>query len=132
MNSKAKIVPVKLAGQTKDPLDWIKWTLVWVLLLGSLIGNYYYSQEGLPVFVRTAAWMAIMAVAAFLASRTQKGQRVMRFVDDARAELRKVIWPKREEVVQTTLAVAAMVVVLSLVLWGIDGLLVWLISKLTG
>lgn len=131
MNSKAKIGSMKLVNPVKDPLDWVKWLLVWLLLLGSLVGNYYYSQDGLPAVVRTMAWMAIMAVAAYLASRTDKGRRFVRFANDARIELRKVIWPKREEVLQTTLAVAAMVLVLSLVLWGIDGLLVWLVSKIT-
>jgi preprotein translocase subunit SecE len=57
---------------------------------------------------------------------------VVQFFGESRAELRKVVWPTREETMQTTLVVAVMVIVLSLVLWGMDGLLVWLIGWLTG
>jgi preprotein translocase subunit SecE len=47
-------------------------------------------------------------------------------------EMRKVVWPTREETMQTTLVVAGMVIILALLLWGMDSLLVWLIGWLTG
>jgi preprotein translocase subunit SecE len=82
--------------------------------------------------LRTVAWLAILAVAGFVASKTQKGKWVVEFFRDSRSELRKVVWPTREETMQTTLVVAAMVVILALLLWGMDGVLVWMIGWLTG
>ncbi len=66
------------------------------------------------------------------ASWREKLMRLFAFFKNARAELRKVVWPTRQETLQTALVVVAMVVVLALVLWGLDGVLVWLIGSLTG
>ena len=74
----------------------------------------------------------VLTIAGFVASRTKKGRLAVDFFRDARMELRKVVWPKREETVQTTLVVVAMVIVLALILWGMDGILVWAIGWLTG
>lgn len=121
---------LKAENQGESRLDWLKWLIAIVLLLAGLIGNYYYSQVSMPL--RTLAWVAILVVAGFIASKTQKGKWVVEFFRDSRMELRKVIWPTREETMQTTLVVAAMVIILALILWGLDGVLVWLIGWLTG
>jgi preprotein translocase subunit SecE len=62
---------------------------------------------------------------------TTQGQRFLVFVEASRAELRKVVWPTREETVRTTLIVMAMVMVAGLFLWGIDTLLLWAVAFLT-
>ena len=51
---------------------------------------------------------------------------------EARTEVRKVIWPTRQETLHTTLIVAAVTAVMSLILWGLDGILVRLVSFITG
>jgi|SRR5579883_3459964 len=121
---------LKAENQGESRLDWLKWLVALALLLAGLIGNYYYSDISMPL--RTVAWVAIVIVAGFVASRTQKGKWVVDFFRDSRMELRKVVWPTREETMQTTLVVAVMVIVLALILWGVDGVLVWLIGWLTG
>jgi preprotein translocase subunit SecE len=121
---------LKADNQEQVRLDWLKWLVALVLLLAGLFGNHYYSEVSMPL--RMFAWLMILALAGFVASTTQKGKWVIDFFRDSRAELRKVFWPTREETVQTALVVAVMVSVLSLFLWGMDGILVWLIGWLTG
>lgn len=121
---------LKAENQEETRLDWLKWMLALVLLLAGMVGNHYYSEVSMPL--RTLAWVAVLAVSGFIASKTQKGKWVLEFIRDSRMELRKVVWPSREETVQTTLVVGAMVIVLSLLLWGMDGVLVWLIGWVTG
>lgn len=121
---------LKAENQGETKLDWLKWTAASFLLLAGLVGNHYYSE--VSMLLRTAAWLAIFAISCFIASKTQKGKWVVEFFRDSRMELRKVVWPTREETMQTTLVVAVMVVILALVLWGMDGVLVWLIGWLTG
>lgn len=121
---------LKAGNQGETRLDWLKWLLVAVLVLAGLAGNYYYSQVSMPF--RMAGWLALLAAGGFIASKTQKGKWTIDFFRDSRMELRKVVWPTREETMQTTLVVAAMVVILALILWGLDGILVWLIGWLTG
>lgn len=121
---------LKAENQGETRLDWLKWLVALALLLAGLFGNHYYSEVSMPL--RTAGWVTILAVAGFVASKTQKGKWVVEFFRDSRAELRKVVWPTREETMQTTLVVVAMVIILALLLWGLDGILVWLIGWLTG
>lgn len=121
---------LKEENQDAPKLDWLKWLLTITLLLAGLIGNHYYSEVSMPL--RTLVWLAIVAVAGFVASKTSKGVWVVEFFRDSRMELRKVVWPTREETMQTTMVVAAMVIILALILWGMDGVLVWLIGWLTG
>lgn len=51
---------------------------------------------------------------------------------EARVEIRKVVWPSRQETTQTTLIVVAVVLVMALLLWGLDSLLGWLVSMIVG
>ena len=130
VKSKANLMVLKAENQGEPRLDWVKWLVTVALLLAGLIGNYYYSNVSMPL--RTLAWLIVLAVAGFVASKTKKGRLAVDFIRDARMELRKVVWPTREETVQTTLIVAAMVIILALILWGMDGVLVWAIGWLTG
>lgn len=121
---------LKAENQDEGRFDWFKWALAFALLLAGLVGNYYYSDLSMPL--RTIAWLFVLMIAAVVASRTQKGRWAIRFVDESRLEMRKVVWPTRDEVVQTTIVVGVMVTILALILWGLDGTLVWLIGWLTG
>ncbi|MBX3708930.1 MAG: preprotein translocase subunit SecE [Gammaproteobacteria bacterium] len=121
---------LKAENQEESRLDWFKWLVALALLLAGLVGNHYYSDASMPL--RMLAWVAVLVVSGFIISKTQTGRWVVDFFQDSRAELRKVIWPTREETMQTTLVVASMVVILALLLWGMDGILVWLIGWLTG
>lgn len=121
---------LKTENQGEARLDWLKWLVALVFLLAGLIGNHYYSDVSMPL--RTLVWLAVLSIAGFVALKTQKGKWVIEFFRDSRMELRKVVWPAREETTQTTLVVAVMVVILALILWGMDGILVWLIGWLTG
>jgi preprotein translocase subunit SecE len=50
----------------------------------------------------------------------------------ARTEIRKVVWPTRQETMQTSLLVLAVVVVVGFILWGLDTLLGWSASQFIG
>ncbi len=73
-----------------------------------------------------------MVLAALIAGQTEKGRAAWTLMKEARSEIRRVVWPKREEVVQTTLIVLALVLVFSLVLWLLDSGLSWLVSRVIG
>jgi len=121
---------LKPENSKNGALDRLKWSLAFVLLLAGLLGNHYYSE--VSMLVRSFVWLVLLAMAMFVASTTTKGGKVLDFFRDAQMELRKVVWPTRDETMQMTLVVGAMVIVLALFLWGMDGILVWLIGWLTG
>ncbi len=110
--------------------DWLKWLVAVALLIAGLIANYHYNYQPWPL--RLLGWLFLLAVITAVVLQTYQGKQALIFARESRMELRKVVWPTRQETVQTTLVVAAMVIVLALVLWGIDSFLMWLIGWLTG
>lgn len=120
----------KAEAQENNSFDWIKWVAVAALLIAGVVANYFYSYQPWPL--RLLAWLFLLGVLALIILQTQHGKQALLFMRESRMELRKVFWPTRQETIQTTLVVAAMVIVLALLLWGIDGVLMWLIGWLTG
>jgi preprotein translocase subunit SecE len=110
--------------------DLLKWLVVVILVVVGVVGNQYYSAQ--PILYRVLALLAIAAVAAYVGLQTGKGKAFFVLAKEARAEIRKVVWPTRQETTQTTLIVVAVVLVMALLLWGLDSLLGWLVSLIVG
>ncbi len=55
-----------------------------------------------------------------------------KFAKQARIEMRKVVWPTRQDTVRATAIIALLVLVTALILWGMDSVLLWFIGLLTG
>ncbi|ACX86059.1 preprotein translocase subunit SecE [Pectobacterium parmentieri] len=111
-------------------LEVIKWLVVGALLVVAIGGNSYYREFSLPL--RALAVVILICAAGGVALLTTKGKATVAFAREARTEVRKVIWPTRQETLHTTLIVAAVTAVMSLILWGLDGILVRLVSFITG
>ena len=110
--------------------DLLKWLVVVALVVVGVVGNQYYSASA--ILYRVLALLAIAAVSAFVGLQTVKGKSFFVLVKEARTEIRKVVWPTRQETTQTTLIVVAVVLVMALLLWGLDSLLGWLVSLIVG
>jgi preprotein translocase subunit SecE len=111
-------------------LDLLKWILVIALVVVGVVGNSHYSAES--VLYRALALLVLAAVAVFVSIQTAKGAAIADVVRGAFVELRKVVWPSRQETNQTTLIVVAVVIVTSLILWALDTTLGFFVSKLIG
>jgi preprotein translocase subunit SecE len=71
-------------------------------------------------------------LAFFGAGRPARGRSIWALMKDSRGEIRRVIWPKREETVQTTVIVLVLVLIFALILWLLDSGLTWIVSALIG
>ncbi|MDX1556635.1 MAG: preprotein translocase subunit SecE [Xanthomonadales bacterium] len=111
-------------------LDSLKWLVVAVLVAAGVGGNIYFSDESL--LYRVIALLVLALVAVYVASMTVRGGAFVDLLKGARTEIRKVVWPTRQESTQTTLIVVAVVIVAALLLWGLDSLLGWLAALLIG
>jgi len=120
----------KVEDIQKTSFNKLKWLIVAVLLIAGVVANYYYSDQPWPL--RLLAWLFLLGIVIATALQTSQGKLALIFARESRMELRKVFWPTRQETIQTTLIVAAMVVVLALILWGVDSVLMWVIGWLTG
>jgi preprotein translocase subunit SecE len=115
---------------TASRFDSVKWVVVAVLVGVAVVGNSYFADQSL--LYRVLGIVALGAVAGLIALQTAKGEAFWTLVKGSRTEIRKVVWPTRQETVQTTLIVLAFVVVVALFLWGLDSLLGWLVSLVIG
>ncbi|WP_285424348.1 MULTISPECIES: preprotein translocase subunit SecE [unclassified Pseudomonas] len=118
------------AEASDSRFDLVKWLVVVLLVVVGVVGNQYYSAQ--PILYRVLALLVIAAVAAYVALQTGKGKAFFVLAKEARVEIRKVVWPTRQETTQTTLIVVAVVLVMALLLWGLDSLLGWLVSLIVG
>ncbi|GLT16316.1 protein translocase subunit SecE [Vibrio zhanjiangensis] len=110
--------------------DIFKWIVTFVLLAAAVVGNYLYGE--LSVVFRVAGVVVLIAAALGVAATTVKGKAAIDFAKESRMEVRKVVWPTRQETMQTTLIVLAVSIVMALALWGIDGIMVRLVNFVTG
>lgn len=111
-------------------LDGLKWLIVLVLTIAGIGANYYYSSTAWAI--RAAIGIVLLLILAAIILQTAKGQIAWDFIKGARSELRKVVWPTRQETVQTTVIVVIMVIIAALLLWAIDSLFMWLVGWLVG
>jgi preprotein translocase subunit SecE len=111
-----------------SPFDHIKLSAAILLLLGAISGFYFFSDW--PLALRVLGMLALTAVALVLFFTTAIGGRLWVFSVASRNELKKVVWPTRQETVQTTLVVIFMVVLVAIFLWLVDMLLKWLVGLL--
>ncbi len=91
----------------------------------------FYLLVGLPIWLRWIIVLAAFVAAVFVALQSSQGKAFWAFVQSSRVELRKVVWPNRQETWQVTLVVFVMVIVLGLFFWGLDTLLSFLTRWLT-
>ncbi|MBC3948912.1 MULTISPECIES: preprotein translocase subunit SecE [Pseudomonas] len=118
------------AEAQESRFDLLKWLVVVALVVVGVVGNQYYSAQ--PILYRVLVLLVLAGVAAFVGLQTARGKAFFVLAKEARAEIRKVVWPTRQETTQTTLIVVAVVLVMALLLWGLDSLLGWLVSLIVG
>jgi preprotein translocase subunit SecE len=110
--------------------DVLKWVAVAVLVAVAVVANQYFAAE--PILYRVLGLLAVAVVAAVIALQTSRGRSFLVLAKEARGEIRKVVWPTRQETTQTTMIVVAVVLLMALVLWGLDSFLGWLVSLIVG
>ena len=103
-----------------------------VLLVGGLWAFYYFVGQ-YNVLIRTLVLLGSIGGALFVAYQTQMGRVMWSYISGAyRIELRKIVWPSRQESIQSTLMIAVVVLISALLLWGLDSALLWGVKFLTG
>lgn len=111
-------------------LDKIK-LLVAILIIGAgITGFYTYAEEAL--LYRVLALLVVFIVAFVISLQTQVGLNTWNFGRSAILEVRKAVWPTRQETIQATLMVMVMVIIMGVILWLFDMMLLSAVQMLTG
>ncbi|GAA6154517.1 preprotein translocase subunit SecE [Pseudoteredinibacter isoporae] len=124
MSANAKAEPVEFR------FDALKWLFVVALVAAGVVGNSYFAEQAL--LYRVLGLVALAGIALFVAVNTAKGNAFYTLLQESLVEVRKVVWPTRQETNQTTLIVVAVVIVMGILLWLLDTFLGWLASLIIG
>ena len=119
--------------ETKESgvLDTIKLLIAAVALVGGLYAYYYYEND-VAQAIRVLMVLGGTAAGIGIAMTSTQGQRLWHFIQGSRVELRKVVWPTKQETTQTAIAVFIFTMVMMLFFWLLDTGLLWLTQKLVG
>jgi preprotein translocase subunit SecE len=108
----------------------IKWIVAILLLVGATLAPRY--MESWAALARWSVIVAIVIAAFAFVLWTEQGKSFLQLLQDARGEMRRIVWPTRQEATMTTLMVFVIVFVAAMILWGFDSLFAWLISLIIG
>ena len=111
-------------------LDTVKLVIALLIAVTALAAFYIFADQSL--LYRVLGLLTAAGIAVAVALQTEKGRYILGFFQDAQVEVRKVVWPTREETTQTTLIVIAVVVIVSIILWLLDMFLGWSVGLLIG
>ena len=110
--------------------DTAKLALAVAIFLAGILA--YYVLPDVSVLLRAIGVLVGVLLGAFVALQSAQGQELWKFIQTARVELRKVVWPTREETIQTTIAVFVFALIMGVFFWLLDLSLLYITSYLTG
>ena len=111
-------------------IDVVKQVFSVLLVVAGIAAFYFFSDY--PLLYRVLGLVVVVGLAIAMMFSTEMGRGFWAFMLEAKQEVRKVVWPSRQETMQTTLMVFVMVFLVGLILWVLDMFLFWGIRVLTG
>jgi preprotein translocase subunit SecE len=124
MNAKSEI------STGASALDKVKIALAIAIVIGGVAG--YYTYDTAPAVLRVGAVILSLAIGIGVFATSSVGQELWKFIQGSRIELRKVVWPNRQETGQTTLVIIFFVIIMGIFFWLLDMFLMWATRLLTG
>jgi len=112
-------------------LDIVKLVVAAALAIGSTVAFYWFADQW-PMWARVLVVLAGLGSGIAVALTSAPGIQFRKFLRDAQIEVRKVVWPTRQETWQTTLIVAVAVLIIGILIWIIDMILSWIVRMMMG
>jgi len=110
--------------------DTVLLALSGIVLLAGIVAFYWFEDQAL--LVRVAMVIGALAVSLGLVWLSWYGRQFWQFALGSRVELRKVVWPDREETTKTTYVVFIFTGIMGVFFWALDWVLTWLTRTMTG
>ena len=115
--------------EISSTLDTLKMASAVAILVSSVLSFYYFAELSLLIRVLAVIFSVILSLLIFFS--TQRGIIFWDFLQGSRVEMRKVVWPTKQETIQTTLTVFMFVLVLGIFFWLLDFLLLYITTSIT-
>lgn len=101
-------------------------------LIAAGIFAFYYFNPAWPAWVRVLTFVAALIAGGAAMTRSSPGISFLKFLAAAMIELRKVVWPTKQETIQTTMVVIVAVIIVGILMFFIDFILALLVRKTMG
>ena len=115
--------------EISSTLDTLKMASAVAILLSSVFSFYYFAELSVLIRVLVVIFSVILSLMIFFS--TLRGIIFWDFIQGSRVEMRKVVWPTKQETIQTTLTVFMFVLVLGIFFWLLDFLLLYITTSIT-
>ena len=112
-------------------LDTLKLLTAAAALVGGLYAYYYYEAD-IAQAIRVLMVLGGTVAGIGIAMTSFQGHKLWHFIQGSRVEIRKVIWPTKQETTQTAIAVFVFTLIMMLFFWVLDSGLLWLTQTLVG
>ena len=106
-------------------------TVLSIVILVISIAVFYLNPLGLTSLFKVLVMLFGFVVSAAIFIKSSQGDRFLHFVKETRIELRKVVWPTREETIKTTGFVLLAVIIVAIFLWIVDAFFTWGVQSIS-
>ncbi len=120
----------KNADNQKQGLGKLNGVLSLAILIAS-IALFYLEPLTQVALYKVLILLVGVVVAAFVFTQSSQGERFTHFAKETRIELRKVVWPTREETLKTTGMIMVAVVIVSIFLMIVDAFFTWGVQSIS-
>ncbi len=118
-----------IEGQTKE--SSLGMNLSILIVIASLV-VFYLDPLGLVTTLYKVLLLLVgLVIAGLIFFKSSQGKRLSTFINETKIELRKVVWPTRDETVKTTGMIMVAVVIVAIFLWIVDAFFSWMVQLLT-
>ena len=115
--------------ESSTVVDTLKLMASASILFASIVSFYYFSE--VSVLIRALVIIFSLVISLLIFFRTQRGIIFWDFLQGSRVEMRKVVWPTKQETIQTTLTVFIFVLILGIFFWLLDFILLYITTSIT-
>ena len=122
-----KTPAVKMDIRNFEMQNYLRWFLGIFLIGLATFSNSYFSYE--PVLYRVIGAVVLVSLSLLVLVTTKEGRNVWQIILESRTEIRRVVWPTRNETIQTTMIVLVAITVAGSLLWGLDSFFSWLTAS---
>lgn len=107
----------------------LKWSFIFIMLLTAVMYDCYFTK--IIFSFRILCTFILICSTLFIFLYTEKGKKIVLFINESKNEVKKIIWPSKTETLYTAFIVSIVTMIMSLLIWGLDNILFHLVSFIT-
>ncbi|MDP6834432.1 MAG: preprotein translocase subunit SecE [Prochlorococcaceae cyanobacterium ETNP1_MAG_9] len=106
-------------------------TILAVVIVVAALALYYINPLSFNSLTKVLVTLVWFVVAGGVFIKSSQGDRFQHFLKETRIELRKVVWPNRQETFKTTGIIMIAVVIVAIFLWIVDAFFTWGVQSIS-